>query len=370
MNWSYWERKYWLGNNEVVVVGSGIVGLSCALAVKERFPKYSVLVLEKGILPRGASTKNAGFACTGSISEILEDLKDHDEEKVFRLVEMRWEGLQILRDTVGDEAIDFKNYGGYGLFLKKDEALLEHCIVQLPSVNQLLSPIFGEAPFKTVKDPFKFQNTLPTFIFQKSEGQIDTGKMMTSLLKKAISSGVRVLNGVTVHDFLETKEKVTLNTSLGEIATSQLCIATNGFASLLIGGEVQPARAQVLVTEPVEGLSIKGTFHLDRGYNYFRDIDGRILLGGGRNLDISGETTTEEGLTDAIQEHLERLLHQVILPEKEVAIAHRWSGIMGVGGGKTPIIKKLSDRVCCGVRLGGMGVAIGSIVGKKMADLL
>ena len=90
MNYSYWEYKEWFTNNDFVVVGSGIVGLNCAIHLKERFPKSKVVVLEKGLLPQGASTKNAGFACFGSTSELLSDLKNHSKEEVFQLVKKRW----------------------------------------------------------------------------------------------------------------------------------------------------------------------------------------------------------------------------------------------------------------------------------------
>lgn len=43
---------------------------------------------------------------------------------------------------------------------------------------------------------------------------------------------------------------------------------------------------------------------------------------------------------------------------------------MGVGKKKRPIIEQLSDNVFCGVRLGGMGVAIGSLVGAELAELV
>ena len=59
MNLSYWEQKEWLQNIDFTIVGSGIVGLSTAVFLKKRFPKSKILVLEKGILPQGASTKNA-----------------------------------------------------------------------------------------------------------------------------------------------------------------------------------------------------------------------------------------------------------------------------------------------------------------------
>lgn len=43
-----------------------IVGLSVAACVLEKHPKKRVILLERGVLPTGASTKNAGFIATGS----------------------------------------------------------------------------------------------------------------------------------------------------------------------------------------------------------------------------------------------------------------------------------------------------------------
>ena len=75
MIFSYWENKTWLSNIDFVVVGSGIVGLNCALELRTKHPKSKIVVLEKGLIPYGASSRNAGFACFGSLSEIIDDLK-------------------------------------------------------------------------------------------------------------------------------------------------------------------------------------------------------------------------------------------------------------------------------------------------------
>jgi gamma-glutamylputrescine oxidase len=148
-----------------------------------------------------------------------------------------------------------------------------------------------------------------------------------------------------------------------------LIITTNGFAQQLIDEDVEPARAQVLITKPLKNLHIKGTFHLDCGYYYFRNIDNRILLGGARNLDFKGENTTDFSETAQIQTALEALLKNTIIPDREFEIEHRWSGIMGVGSQKKPIVKQLSNNVYCGVRMGGMGIAIGSTIGKEVSEL-
>jgi glycine/D-amino acid oxidase-like deaminating enzyme len=173
-----------------------------------------------------------------------------------------------------------------------------------------------------------------------------------------------------VLNYEEQQNYVTIQIPNFNFQTKHLFIANNGYASKLTGQSVQPARAQVLITKPIKNLKIKGTFHLDEGYYYFRNFKNRILLGGGRNLDFEGETTTKLQTTEQIQNALEKLLSEVILPNQTFEIDQRWSGIMGVGPQKMPIVKSLSSRVHCGIRMGGMGVAIGSLIGNELADLI
>jgi glycine/D-amino acid oxidase-like deaminating enzyme len=370
MQLSYWELKNWFTDVDYTIVGSGIVGLHAALCLREKFPDAKILVLEKGMLPQGASTKNAGFACFGSISEIMDDLKSHSEEEVVRLVQKRWQGLQLLRKRLGDTAIDFRPYGGYELFLNSDESCYNECLHKLPFINELLKPLFRADVFTKEVDRFAFKGTQEYLISNPFEAQIDTGNMMQALLKQAVSANVLILNQQTVTSYMDKGNGVEV--ALGDFSffTKKMLFATNGFASTLTNGAVKPARAQVLITKPIAGLDIKGTFHLDRGYYYFRNIGNRILLGGGRNLDFDSETTTEFGQTEVVQKKLEQLLKEVILPDKNFQIEHRWSGIMGIGNSKNPIVSQLSENVYCGVRLGGMGVAIGSLIGQELADLV
>ena len=378
MNLSYWERKNWFTNVDYTIVGSGIVGIFCALNLRERFPDSKILILEKGILPQGASTKNAGFACFGSISEIIDDLKTHTEEEVIQLIQNRKNGIEILRKRLGDDKIDYKPFGGYELFLKNETSIYEECLQKLPFINEILKPIFKTDTYAKEIDRFGFSGIHEYSIFNPFEGQIDTGNMMQNLLKLAVSENILILNNIEVGSFLDKDNKVEVEIKIkGEnddkgfsFETKKLLFATNGFASKLTNGQVIPARAQVIITEPIKNLDIKGTFHIDKGYVYFRNIDNRILIGGARNIDFETENTTEFGKTNIIQNRLEELLKEVILPNQDFKIESRWSGIMGLGNSKTPIIEQISENVSCGVRLGGMGVAIGSLVGTKLAELI
>ena len=251
----------------------------------------------------------------------------------------------------------------------------EQCLSQKDNINALLKPLFKENVYSLKANLFQFKNIKPNYIFNQFEGQIDTGKMMTSLTQLVLHKGIKILNNIHVEAFSEESNSVKIKTSEFEFSTSKLLIATNGFASQLIKESVKPARAQVLITKPIKNLHIKGTFHLDKGYYYFRNIDDRILLGGGRNLDFKGEETIELKQTERIQNKLEDLLKTTILSNTPFEIDYRWSGIMGVGsrllsGQKKVVVKQLSNHVFCGVRLGGMGVAIGSLVGKELAGLV
>ncbi|MFC7356208.1 NAD(P)/FAD-dependent oxidoreductase [Jejudonia soesokkakensis] len=372
MNLSYWEHTTWLSDIDFAVIGSGIVGLSCALTLKDKHPEAKIVVFEKGMLPSGASTKNAGFACFGSISEIVDDLTTHSEDEVIQLLKDRVNGLQLLRKNLGDAAIDFQKYGGYELFDTNDVETYNTCLEHIPYINNLLKEVFfnKKEVFSVKKDPFSFKNVQKNLIFNSEEGQLNAGNMMQSLIQKASEKGIFVLNSAEITSFSTKNDQISLilNNS-EEISVKKVCIATNGFAKQFLNEKMAPARAQVLITQPISNLKLKGTFHLDKGYYYFRNIDNRILLGGGRNLDFKTEETTQLGLTELIQNKLEQLLTTTILPDIPFKIERRWSGIMGVGPKKKPIIKEVQPNIYCGVRLGGMGVAIGSIIGNQLAKL-
>jgi glycine/D-amino acid oxidase-like deaminating enzyme len=126
----------------------------------------------------------------------------------------------------------------------------------------------------------------------------------------------------------------------------------------------------VLITKPVSGLQLKGSFHYDEGYYYFRNVGNRVLFGGARNMDFETEQTSAFGLTSTIQNRLDELLQNMILPGKKYEVEMRWSGIMGLGPQKSPIIQKVNERVYCAVRMGGMGIALGSVVGEDAANLV
>ena len=364
VNYSYWELQQYFKTFDLIVIGSGIVGLSTAISHKDKNKNSKILILEKGMLPSGASTKNAGFACFGSVSELLDDLGKMSEESVWQTVEMRWKGLQILRNRLGKNNIEFNLCGGYELF--DDKKQFEICSEKINYLNKMMFDLLNlKNTYCAAPEKSKHFNNINGVLLNKYEGQLNTGLMMKELIEMALKKGIIILNSVTISKINDNGKFVELPSNAGIFKAKKVIVATNGFAKQLLKiKDVQPARAQVLITKPIANLKLKGTFHYQKGFYYFRNIDNRILFGGGRNLDFKKETTVKIELNLKIQKHLDKLLREIILPNTKFEIEHRWSGIMGVGSEKKPIIKFVSKNVLCAVRMGGMGIAIGSLVGE------
>lgn len=331
-------------------------------------------MLERGTHPSGASVRNAGFACFGSPSELLADITKEGLDATLHRMEERWRGLQELRAELGDERIGFEPTGGHEVY-RVGDPLYPRVAEGFDGLNDQLRAILGQSAFHWADDSiaaFGLQG-VAHMARTRLEGPLDSGLLIRALLQKAIEQGVELRTHADVIAIEEHAMGVRLPLRDGDVIESeQVLIATNGYArELLPELDVVPARGQVLLTEPVEGLSIRGTFHMDEGFYYFRDCHGGVLLGGGRNLDIPGESTVKDGTTPLIQEALERLLRETILPGTDFRIAKRWSGIMAFGkDSKQPLVMRIGDRVGVAVRMGGMGVAIGIRVARRAVEML
>ena len=371
---SYWEHQTFLRGYDVVIIGAGLVGLTAALHTRQLRPTARVLVLERDVLPNGASTKNAGFACFGSISELLEQEARGGTAGLLRVVQARWEGLAELRRLVSDEVLQYQPVGGYELFRPGKAALAARCRAAIPYYNELLGPVIGqdvvfrEATSQLPKLGFQGVDVM---LENVAEGALNTGQMMDALLRQAWQAGITVLHGCPALALELGSTAVRIQTPLGPLEAAQVLLATNAFSQQFFPElDLQPGRGQVLVTEPIADLNLPGTFHYDKGYYYFRQVDNRLLLGGGRHLDFAAEVTTEPGLTPLVQQHLEQLLREVILPGRPIRIDYRWSGVMAFGAELEPLVGVLAPGVFGALRCNGMGVALGAGVGKRVAELM
>jgi gamma-glutamylputrescine oxidase len=356
--YSYWESKEWLQTPDLLIIGGGIVGASAALFYKQKYPDHEVLILDKGMMPEGASTRNAGFACIGSISEHLADFKTAGENVVLGRIERRWNGLRLLKETMGEEAIGYNHTGGHEIFT--DKRIFDMCKNRIPELNRKLKERIGIVDvYQAVK-----YNGYPA-IYNRVEGAINSGKLMKNLHRRLSAMGVDTLWNCEVDSVRNNKVILKNGTQL---TAKTVLLATNGFTSKLTNLAIKPARGYVFVTKPIENLQWRGTFHFDEGYIYFRNVEDRLLIGGARNIAKSDEETDQFGVNSTVKEHLVRFASEILRLPDGWEIEQEWSGIMGMTENKEPIVKQISPNTWVAAGLSGMGIAIGMEVGRGVVE--
>jgi glycine/D-amino acid oxidase-like deaminating enzyme len=108
---------------------------------------------------------------------------------------------------------------------------------------------------------------------------------------------------------------------------------------------------------------------VDAGYLYFRELHGRVLIGGGRHF----PEAADDAAGDAVRQRLIEELGLWVPAARGAQIEYDWTGLLGVGAARMPIVRtapEVAPGVIVAVRMGGMGVAIGTAVGKAAAALV
>ena len=374
---SIWEKETFYAPQDIVIIGSGFVGLWSALQLKKKDPKLKITIVERGLIPSGASTRNAGFACFGSLSEVVYDAQTMGTDKMLQLVEMRFKGLERIQKYFHGELIDFDLCGGYELYDHSGKVSGQQLHENVEYINSLLKPVLNKKKIYRLVDgdiqKFGFGNT-KHLVKNSWEGYLHSGKLIQALLRKVQGMGVQVFTQTEITSFEKVNDTIELQTSHPFcISSHQLLICTNAFAKQLLPGEdIVPARGQVLLTSSIEHLPWKGTFHSDEGFYYFRNLGKKVLLGGARNKSFEAERTTDMNTSEFIQSELEKYLDEIVLPNAKgkYSIEYRWAGIMAMGSEKMPIIKEVQPNIFCCIRMSGMGVALAPIVSQQVAGMM
>ncbi|MEJ6795404.1 MAG: FAD-dependent oxidoreductase [Flavobacteriales bacterium] len=368
MNFSYWERQFITDRADLIIIGGGITGLSTAYHTRLLHPEWKIVVLEKFPISTAASTRNAGFACFGSAGELVDDLASGMSiNSVLTLAEKRYKGLLLLRKTLGESNLDYFPCGGTELFDFSQKNEFKTVCHYLEELNNSLKSITGEDfTYKTTDVPgclTGYENAISNSL----EGKLNPGKMIQAWRKLCQENNIEIYCGAEAK-IQEGSKNVLFGNHI--IHSNQIAVCTNGLTNSMIPKlKVMPARNLVLLTDKLPTIDLPSTYHHDKGYIYFRKIDDRILIGGGRNKFMNTESTSKFKVNEQLKEYLLEYLKNHFQVEKE-SVSQEWTGIMGVGNSKKVLIKRLDETTVTGVRLGGMGIAIGTLVGKEVSELL
>lgn len=381
----YWESEYLLRPADLTIVGAGIVGMSAALHFKKLRPDAHVRIIERAPISAGGTTRNAGFACFGSAGEWLDDLQVLGLAKLQELVQSRAEGLSDMLQLLGEEAIGMSWSGGWELFSERDTdvRLAQQVIRALPEINEAVAPILAkvlghihprlqDSPAALIDKHRARKVGAHQTVALPWEGMIHTGKMVEAFHRALDRANVHRVHGVQVQSFHPKGDQWAIQTHQGQLLTSQLAVCTNGMASDLIPKmDTKPVPNRVLVAKIKPGSWPLGTYHLDRGYLYLRTLgQSHVLFGGGRHWghDLAPADPVNAQPIQDWDAQLTATAESWLGPLD--TITHRWTGWLGVGQDRRPLIGQTQPGLHHAVRLGGMGVAIGTKVGRELATNL
>jgi len=374
---SYWESKYYQTKFDTIIIGAGIVGLSAALFLHKKNPKSRILVLEQELIGTLASTKNAGFMCLGSPSELAADLVNHGQDAVYSNVKRRFNGLNLLTSLVSKKQIQYRNNGGAEVFDERTLSQFDLATTHLETLNHIFRDITKKENFYLLRDDllsnFGLENGFQHLFKISVEASIDSQLLNHQLRKRVIDCGIQIMTGIKVSKIegdLSSGYSIMSNFK-ADFLSRTVMVCNNAFASQIIqSAEVKPGRGLVLVSKPLKNMRLQGNFHYNEGFTYFRSVENRILIGGGRDIDFDSENTYTEGINPKIQAYLTDFLSTKFVDSSPIKPDYFWSGIMGFTASKKPIIEEVQKGLAVCAGMNGMGIAIGAACAKEGAELI
>lgn len=366
---SFWEKQQYLGKYDVIIIGSGFTGLSAGITLLKSKPAMRVAIIESATIGTLASSRNAGFMCYGSPSELGADLGNHNAASMLATIRAKHKGMKLLLQFAGKRNIQFKKVAAYEI-LSNNAPATTTARAQLDALNKLFQEAIGIPQYFTPTTRSHFADEFQDAISFTYEGQLNPAATVYALTQLFRNLGGIHLNATTAQGLEKSEGHFEVPTNLGIIQGQQVIIATNAFTSALIpSSQIQPKRAQVLITSPIAKMPYFGNFHMDFGYVYFRNVGNRLLLGGARNVDFESENSTKPALNPVIQSALDTLLGK-LLPHQKYAIEDRWAGIMGFDSLNVPQVRLLDSNLLVVAGMNGMGTALGPALGYEAANKL
>jgi gamma-glutamylputrescine oxidase len=329
---------------DVVVVGAGVTGCSCALTLAEG--GLRVRVHEARRVASGASGRNGGFALRGGAMSYARARERFgpDAARAFWLLTERY--LDRMEELAGDA---IRRVGS--LRLADDEELadlraeyeaLRGDGLDAEWIEQLDGPL-GRLYRAAIRHP--------------GDGALQPARWVRRLAARAVSAGV---------DFVEESRV----DSLDELEAEQVVIATDGYTSGLVpelDEAIRPVRGQVLATEPIGRMLYPCPHYARRGFDYWQQTpDARLVLGGRRDRSPDLELTGEEAVTDLIQDELTAFAEELL--GEPPRVTDRWAGIFGVTEDDLPLVGPVPGREGVWVAAGYSGH--GNVLGLACGDLV
>ena len=369
MEWSFWERDLFRKSVDVLVIGGGFSGLSTAYFLSIKEPDLSIAVIDKAVHQRKASTRNAGMACISSLSELLNDVDAESWDSVLNLVEKRWKGLASMRKLFPLKDIEYSKIKAGEFFFEEQTYDRAKYLPRMEEANEKLKPVVGEEYF-SLGPGFFPGHQKGQFVNHKEEGQLHPARLHRAWIKLCRDQGVDLYEGLECISCERNSAGFRVETQGPVFSASKVLWATNGAVSKVYPEQdVKPVQNHVWVFSEQTPVSWEGNIHAESGYVYARNIGNQLLIGGGRHQQShQGKDLSDSGeeVYSYLLDFAQRFLWEEGLAIQPHPIAH-WTGYLGVGAKKQPIMEEIREGEFILARLNGMGVALSTYLGEEMA---
>ena len=336
---------------DVLIVGAGFMGRWLAYFLRGR----SVQVIERDGFSYGASSRNAGFLTCGQISEMLADAEHAGVDNVIKTCLRRRRGIAIVRSEFPELEFDPSGSFDYDDVTDAGRALARQLNA---GIND------GVYSVKQAQLGGKRRDAY----FNAADGGIHPVKLLHMLQSRAPHA--KYAFGVNALRIAEGRAELEVAGGRREIKYQRAFICTNAFAAELdASSPVVPGRGQVIVTSPVETPTSKALGYMNQGYDYFRFVDGRLLIGGGRNRFPAETGTSEMRTTVHVRQWLEQQA-ELVIGHKDWTVDWHWAGMMGFIGGQHlggDPRRRLDAQTEIVAGFGGMGVALTPLYAQQIA---
>lgn len=330
---------------DVAVIGAGITGCACALALARG--GLHVRVHDARGIAAGASGRNGGFALRGGAARYDVARETYGAGQARELWLRTEAALDRLESIAGDT---FRRTGSLRLAADVEER------VEIRVEYEALREDGFAAEWR--EDLAQLRPDFRGAIFHPGDGSLQPARFVHRLAALAAGEGVEFPEPARVE-------------SVGDLDAEHVVVATDGSGRGLIPGlddALWPARGQVIATEPLSDLLFECPHYARQGFDYWQQLpDRRVVLGGFRDFSILTEMTDEETTTSSIQEALDAFLAELLgyMP----TVTHRWAGIFGLTQDLLPLVGPVPGHEGVWVAAGysGHGNVLGFMCGELVA---
>ncbi len=323
---------------DVVVIGGGICGTSAAMGLATA--GVSVAWLEAGVVAGEATGRNAGFILQGTAERYDRAVALMGRDRARAIHAISVENHRQMAQTIEQHGLQCGYRHGGSLQLAgtvREEDELRTSAAWL-SEDGFEANVLSrdELPPALAARGYRMGVLLP------ADGELDPVRFVRGAAKVAREQGVQLFEGTPVtHLAADAPGDVCATTPFGSVRAEVALVCTNAKAGELLGwcaDKVHPTRGQMLATAPAPRGIFPIPIYADHGFDYWRQLsDGRVVLGGWRNLDPEAEVGHQDILHDGIQDRMTAFLRS--FPGlAELPIEHRWSGTMGFSTDGLPLV--------------------------------